>query len=371
MKPALIPAYGQGALSDLLPSIGSHLGMPNSTDRLHLPDAERYLVLLVDGLGAELLAAHAAEAPYLSSLEPRTITAGAPTTTASSITSLGTGLAPGAHGIAGYSFWYPEQQAVLNTLRWPAGLSGLDVQPQLTYFERLAKAGIGTGTIAPARFAGSGLTTVALRDPNFWPVHDETDAARRVELSVAATSVGDRNLSYCYERALDHAGHANGVDSVQWRHELSRADELARTLRQALPDTVRLVVTGDHGMLDVPAGARVLLEDEPELSRDVVVFAGEGRFRHLVTTPGTAEEVAERWRDRLAERAWVRTREEAVSAGWFGDISPRFASRFGDVIVAMADDGAILSRKLPEELKLIGMHGSLTSAELVVPLLID
>lgn len=369
MKAPQIPAYGQNTLADLLPSLGAHLGLPGS-DRLGLPAAERYLVLLIDGLGAEQLGEHAELAPFLTGLEQRTITCGVPSTTATSITSLGTGLAPGGHGIAGYTFWYPPKGQVLNALRWPADLSGLDVQPQLTFFERLNKAGIENGTIAPAAFADSGLTTVALRGARFWPVEDERDHRRRVELATAAVAAGNRNLSYCYERVLDHTGHGAGIDSPAWRAALAEVDALAASLREALPESVRLVITADHGMVDVPGDARVLVEDEPGLLTEVTAFAGEGRLRHLMVESGCSEQVAARWRARLGERAWVRTRAEAVTEGWFGETPNRLAHRFGDVIVAMADDGAILSRKLVGELSLVGMHGSLTSAEMGIPLLV-
>jgi hypothetical protein len=370
MNDPLIPAYGRSTLADLLPSIGAILGMPG-LDRIGLPRGDRYLVLLIDGLGADLLARHAELAPFLSAASPMFLTSGVPSTTATSITSLGTGLPPGSHGIAGYSFWYRPAEAVLNTLRWPSGLSGLDVQPQLTYFERTMKAGVQSGTVAPAHFASSGLTTVALRGATFWAVSEEGDLDRRTELAEAAVMTGERNLSYCYERVLDHTGHVHGVDSDPWREALSWVDSLARRLRERLPDSVRLVITGDHGMVDVPAASRVLVEDFPDLLDEVVAFAGEGRLRHLRVMPGAEERVADRWRVRLGERAWVRTRAEAVGQGWFGELSPRLADRFGDVIVAMADDGAILSRKLAGELGLVGMHGSLTHAEMVVPLLVE
>lgn len=371
MTGPLIPRYGEGTIADLLPSIGAWLGVPGATDRLGVPAADRYLVLLIDGLGAEQLRAFAERAPYLAGLGERTITSGVPSTTATSITSLGTGLVPGAHGLAGYSFWYPPIRDVLTTLRWPSRVSGEDVQPQLTFFERLQGAGVACGTIAPANFAGSGLTTAALRGPRFWPVTNEADLAGRVDLAVASVGFGERTVSYCYERALDHAGHPHGVGSPTWLEALTRADSLARRLRSALDDAVRLVVTGDHGMVNVPPGARLIVEDVPELLRDVTAFAGEGRLRQLMVTDGTADAVASRWRGVLGERAWVRTRDEAVAEGWFGELAPRFAGRFGDVLVAMADDGAVMSRKLPKELTLLGMHGSLTPAEMVVPLLID
>lgn len=366
----LVPGYGTGTLADLLPSIGAHVGLAGAVDRLGVPEAARYLVLLVDGLGAGQLRTYADQAPYLAGLGERTITSGVPATTATSITSLGTGLPPGAHGVAGYSFWYPPIRDVLTTLRWPSGVSGEDVQPQLTCFERLQRAGVACGTIAPANFAGSGLTTASLRGPRFWPVTNEADVAGRVELAVASAGSGERTVTYCYERALDHAGHPCGVGSPQWLAALAHADELARRLRGALDDSVRLVITGDHGMINVPASARLVVEDVPGLLRDVTAFAGEGRLRQLMVADGRADAVASRWREELGDRAWVRTRDEAVAEGWFGDLAPRFAGRFGDVLVAMADDGAVMSRKLAKELTLVGMHGSLTEAEMVVPLLI-
>lgn len=366
----VIPAYGVNTLADLLPSVGAHWGI-GPRDVLGLPESQRYVVLLIDGLGTEQLARHAEIAPYLSSLRGPALTCGVPSTTATSITSFGTGLVPGAHGVAGYSFWYPPLGEVLNALRWASGLYGIDVQPQLTSFERFAKAGIGTATVAPAAFAATGLTELALRDPNFLGVSDESDLDERAELVNTAAAIGERNLTYCYERLLDKTGHPEGVDSSAWRDALRWVDRLARVLRERLPDDVRLVITADHGMIDVAENARVVIEDEPDLLAGVTAIAGEARFRHLRTSAGMTREVAERWRHRLADRAWVLTRDEAIDAGWFGAMAPRFADRFGDVVVAMSDDGAILSRKFPGEFRLIGMHGSLTPAEMTVPLLID
>jgi hypothetical protein len=372
MTDPVVPAYGTGTIADLLPSIGAHLGLAGAADRLGLPAASRYVVLLIDGLGWGQRSLWARTAPFLDGLAAggRSLTSGVPSTTATSITSLGTGLTPGEHGIAGYSFRYPPLGRVLNTLQWPAEVHGLDVQPQLTYLERLAGAGVRTASVGPARFAGSGLTTVALRDPNFLGVVDEDDHALRLELVSDASSVGDRSVVYAYERSLDHTGHTHGVGSRQWLRTLARCDALARGLRTVLPSDTVLVITGDHGMVNVPAGARLVVEDEPGLLAGVSMFAGEGRFRQLYTAPGREAEVLGRWRDRLGDQAWVLGREEAFAAGWFGPVNPRFADRFGDVLVAMRGPGAVMSRTLPKELSLVGMHGSLTAAEMSIPLLV-
>lgn len=367
MKPRL-PDYGAASLADLLPSLGGVLAVPNAVDVIGLPSAAKFLVFLVDGLGASLLEEFAEHAPYLASLRGRELTCGVPSTTATSITSLGTGLPPGRHGLAGYSFWYPPARQVLATLRWPAEISALDVQPQLTFFERLGSAGVATAVIAPAHFAGSGLSTAALRGPAFLPVRDESDRARRVALAVEAMSLGERVVGYLYERNLDHAGHERGVGSTAWLRRLAEVDTLAQALRAGLPDEVRILITGDHGMVNVSKSNRLIVEDEPELLDGVSAFAGEGRFRQLMTAD--PETVAARWRDRLGETAWVRTRDEAAAEGWFGDLTASLAPRFGDVLVARCDDGAVMTRSLPREMALVGMHGSLTSAEMEVPLLI-
>ncbi len=369
MNEPVIPAYGTSTLAELLPAIGSHLGLTGAPDSLGLPDADHYVVLLIDGLGWHQRE-HWDVAPFLSGLAGQPITCGVPSTTATSITSLGTGLPPGAHGIAGYSFRYPATGKVLNTLQWPSAVHPLDVQPQLTYLERLASAGVRTATVGPARFAGSGLTTVALRDGTFLGVGNEDDHAQRIDLATDAAGSGDRSVVYVYERSLDHTGHSWGVGSLQWRTALARCDELARGLRDALPAATRLVVTGDHGMINVPMEARLVVENEPDLLAGVTTFAGEGRFRQLYTTPGGAEPVLQRWRERLGGQAWVVSRQQAFDAGWFGPVSPRMAERFGDVLVAMRGDGAVMSRTLPKEFSLVGMHGSLTAAEMTVPLLV-
>jgi predicted AlkP superfamily pyrophosphatase or phosphodiesterase len=176
---------------------------------------------------------------------------------------------------------------------------------------------------------------------------------------------------YAYEREPDHSGHTHGCQSDEWRAELVALDRHCERLRAALPNDVRLIITADHGMLDIPIGHRIVAEDEPPLMAGVSALAGEPRFRQLYVDQDRPERVAERWRDRLSARAWVRTRDEAIEDGWFGDLDEDLRERYGHVLVAMRGDWAVMTRELPRELTLIGMHGSLTAPEMLVPLLID
>jgi predicted AlkP superfamily pyrophosphatase or phosphodiesterase len=374
LPPLVLPAYGSSNLADLMPSIGAHLRVPGcSSDVLGLPPSSRYVVVLVDGLGWGLTRRAAREVPYLAGLlgDGRSITAGVPSTTVTSLTSLGTGLPPGQHGMVGYTSRVPDTGEILNALTWESDLVARAFQPRPTIFERAVRAGVAVSSVGLQRFQGSGLTEAALRGASFVPFEHERAEAERIKLVTGAAARGDRSLVYAYERQLDHVGHAQGSDSEDWLRQLIRVDAMCERLREALPDDVVLVITGDHGMIDVPAAHMIVAEDEPALMSGVSALAGEGRFRQLYVDRDRPERVADRWRDHLGERAWVRTRDEAIEEGWFGPVADDVRERYGHVLVAMRDSWAVMTRQFPRELSLVGMHGSLTEAEMVVPLLLD
>lgn len=364
----VLPAYGRGSVSDIMPAVCAKLGVRGAEDVLGLEDGDRWVVLLIDGLGDDLLAGSAEAAPFLSGLRADgwVITAGTPSTTVTSITSLGTGLPPGQHGMAGYSFRIHRRE-VLNALLWDSPTKGVELQPHGTWFERAEADGVAASTVTPARFEGTGLTESALRGARFVGVRDESDGEGWLRSVVAAARSAERTLVYAYERALDHVGHGAGVASPEWTKVLRAIDARARRLRAELPDDVRILITADHGMLDIPGRNFLLIEHEPSLSAGVRSFAGEGRLRHFYTEEPAA--VADRWADRLGDHAWVRTRDDAIDEGWFGPVDDRVRDRFGDVLVAMRTDWAVMSTQLPRELDIIGMHGSLTPVEMNVPLI--
>jgi predicted AlkP superfamily pyrophosphatase or phosphodiesterase len=327
----------------------------------------------VDGLGFELLCQHPDDAPFLHSLldGTRPATVGVPSTTATSLTSLGTGLPPGQHGMVGYTSRVPDTGEILNALTWESDLVARAFQPRPTFFERAMDGGVQVSSVGLERFQGSGLTEAALRGADFVPFEHERAEAQRIALVVRAAGRGDRSLVYAYERQLDHVGHAQGCNSEDWLRQLIRVDAMCERLREALPDDVALVITGDHGMVDVPPAHMILAEDEPDLMAGLSALAGEGRFRQLYVDEDRPERVAQRWRDHLGDRAWVRTRDEAVEEGWFGPVAEDVRERYGHVLVAMRDTWAVMTRQYPRELNLVGMHGSLTEAEMRVPLLLD
>ena len=229
--------------------------------------------------------------------------AGCPTTTATSMGSFGTGLTPGVHGLLGYEVLDPDRGVLLNELKWDAGTDPLRWQPYPTVFGTLASAGVAVTRIGNPEFRDSGLTAAALRGGNFIGakrLHARADAAVEV-------LAGHRPaLAYVYWGDVDAAGHAHGWRSPEWRRALRHADRELGRLARRLPQDTLLVVTADHGMVDVPHRDRVDLAEEPALARGVRVLGGESRFAQLYCEPGAAAGVMRRMAEAFGDRAWVR-----------------------------------------------------------------
>ena len=373
----VLPAYGSGALSDLLPAVLAALGVAGAPNPLGLAPTRRACVFLVDGMGARLIERNAEVAPYLAKAlrAGRGLTAGFPSTTAASIGSLGTGLPSGASGMLGYRVLVPGTSRMINLLRWDAPVDPVEWQPHETLFERAEREGVEVTQVTAARFQDSGLTRSVLRGGAFTGAESLPNrVAGALHTLRDAADRDARALVYLYYAELDAAGHLNGVDSESWRQQLAVVDATVRELADRLPAGTTLYVTADHGMVDVPADRRVDVDEDPELQVGVRLLGGEGRARHVYAKPGAARDVLQIWREALEDVAVVRSRQEAIYEGWFGppeSVDDRLTPRIGDVVAALLEDWAVVAtRREKLESRLLGMHGSLSAAEQEIPLLV-
>ncbi|GGV06062.1 alkaline phosphatase family protein [Actinomadura cremea] len=365
--PPPVPRYGTAALPDVTPSVLATLGVPGAANVLGLPPAARVCVLLIDGLGWEQLRAHRDEAPYLNALSGRAIDAGLPATTVTSIGSLGTGLPPGGHGLLGLQVAVPETGRLLNLLRWSddAGVDPCEFQPLPTVYERAAADGVAVGYVGARHLRKTPLSRAASRGVEYLAADALGELVGRAE---AALRAGDRAYVTVYHADLDATGHRRGVDSAEWRFQLRFVDQLAERIAGVLPPGALLCVTSDHGMVD--PGERLDVDRTPELQAGVALLGGDARCRYVYAEPGAREDVLAAWRAAVGDRAWVAPREEAVADGWFGPVAPGMAERIGDVVAVPHGDLAIVaSEREPWLEHMVGMHGSMISAERLVPLL--
>nr|WP_231550676.1 nucleotide pyrophosphatase/phosphodiesterase family protein [Actinomyces polynesiensis] len=364
-----LPPRGALRLTDVLGACVAALdpALPGAREearaRLGIGPAPQVLVLLVDGLGWVPLEARLGHAPVLRSHREDTtvVHTVVPSTTAAAITSFATGRLPGATRMVGYSV-----RAGGDTMKLLAFAEGVDPvlwQPCDTTFERLARVGVESAVVSPAAFAGSGLTRAALRGARHVGA---SGWDQRIRAALRELRAGTP-LVYLYWSDIDHTGHHHGVGSEEWTNALEEFDAGLRMLLAGLPEGVRAVLTADHGMVDTSPEWLLDLATRPDLDEGVAAIAGEARCVHVHARAGRGPEVLQRWRDVLADVAWVWRPGEMAEVLGEGPGS----AVVGDALVLMRGHHGVVDSRVQSagSIAQVGVHGSLTSDEMLVPVM--
>lgn len=128
------------------------------------------------------------------------------------------------------------------------------------------------------------------------------------------------------------------------------------------------MITADHGQVDVGDNVLAL---HPEVLSHVSFQSGEGRFRWLHARPGRVPALAETVEAHHGDTGWVRTRDETIDEGWWGPrVTDAARSRLGDVALVAREAVSYIDEADTGPYELLGRHGSLTAAEMLVPLLV-
>ncbi len=371
------PAPGDG-LASVLPAAlvalgaGTPHGIPVPV--WHLEPTRRVVVVLVDGLGARQLERASGHAPFLRTLRSPVadFRCGFPSTTATSLTSLGTGRPAGEHGIVGWQTGLRDGEQLFNHLGWRDGPDPIAHQPLTTLLQEAGRRDVNATTVSRGMFAGSGFTRAALRGGGFLPAETAEERAEGVLQALAQAGRRGRALVYAYWDEVDKAGHVHGPGSLEWGEALEAVDAFVADLVARAPEGTTVVVTSDHGMVDAPLVERRDLAYDEVLDAGVRLLAGEPRAPQAWCEPGAVDDVVATWREVLDGDAIVLSREEAVDAGWFGPVREGYERRVGEVVVAMLGGATVLDSHLlrPSILRLRGHHGSITDPETAIPLLV-
>ncbi|MEE8602619.1 alkaline phosphatase family protein [Euzebya tangerina] len=352
------PDYGAAWIGGVIP------GLCSSSPPDWLPDAavaaNRVVVLVLDGLGWSMLADHGTHLPTISGMTGRAVTCGVPSTTATGLSCITTGLTPAEHGLLGYRFGL--DQGVLNVLRWryDGGRKGPDaatLQPVPAFDGRPLP------TIVKSEFDGTGFTEAHLRGGHFrgW----QTPAVLRNQVALALQA-GSR-VVYAYYDGIDKVAHAHGLGDPMFTAELADTNRLVDDLLALIPSDGALVITADHGHVEV--GPDAIVGTDP-VDRLIARRAGESRFRSLYARPNKQQELLTACREVFGDRCWVFSRDELFDGGWFGPAGPpQHRRRIGDVVLAPFADIGIADPATPGEDQMASRHGSLTEEEMLVPLL--
>jgi len=330
--------------------------------------ATQIVLLVLDGLGWDQLQERLTLAPTLAGMTGGPITSVAPSTTATALTSIATGLPPSRHGVVGYRVRVRPAGAdgdeVLNVLRWRAGSNDARETVPPTDFQRTAAfGGAPVPAVTRAEFDGSGFTLAHLAGARFvgWRLASSVAVEVRAALAEGAPFV------YAYYDGIDRVAHAHGL-GAHYEAEVTAADRVVADVLDALPAGAALVVTADHGQVEV---GKSVVHLDPDILAACSLLSGEGRFRWLHAI-GDADELAAEVARQYGDVAWIATRDTLVADGWFGGpLTPAAAERMGDVAIVPHAPVAFVDPADVGELFLVSRHGSLTSAEMYVPLLVS
>lgn len=360
----LLPDYAGANVRGIVPSL---LGPTNWSGTLPgwfppgVDQARQAVLLVLDGLGWEQLLARRHLLPTLSGMTGGPITTVAPTTTATALSSIATGLTPAEHGLLGYRMLLRGE--VLNVLRWSAGGADrrrssppADVQPFPAFLGRAVPV------VSPADLQGTAFTEAHLRGSR--PVGWRAASAIAVEVG-HEVAAGERFV-YVYYGGIDKMAHERGFGDF-YDAEARSADRLVADLLEVLPPGVALLVTADHGQVQI---GDHIIEPDADLLALVAQQSGEGRFRWWHARPGAADDLVKAATERYEDVAWVVDRQQVIDEQWFGStMAPPIAARLGDVALVPFADVSFHDPADTGPFRLICRHGSMTPAEVLVPFL--
>lgn len=368
MQPMPIaPAYGRGCLTDLVPAMLGPGGVGTIPAAVGAPvavDTKKPIVLLVlDGLGRDQLNDRPELTPVMTAMGGSAITSVAPSTTATALTSITTGLTPGEHGIVGYRMMVDGD--VMNALRWGSTAQGDlrrtlppdSLQPYDPFL------GQRVDYVSKAEFARTGFTGAHLRGAH---LHGYRTTAVMVNEIGRVTREG-APFVYAYYDGVDKVAHEYGLDA-RYDAEVGFVDRLVGDVIAVVPTGTQVFVTADHGQVDCGHDLRPVAPDVLDLTESL---SGEARFRWLHARPGGEAALLDAAIEAHGTNTWVRSLEQMVDEGWLGaSVRSEVLDRYGSVALLPFEPFGFDDPDDGGPFELIGRHGSLTSAEMLVPLLV-
>jgi hypothetical protein len=140
-----------------------------------------------------------------------------------------------------------------------------------------------------------------------------------------------------------------------------------------LAGRARVVISADHGQVDVPPERRfVLPADDPLRARLVCPPTGEPTVPVFHVIEGEQSAFAAEFDERFGEHFVLLPTAEAERMRLFGPgaLSPRMRRRLGSFVGVAAEPAVFYIAPCDTGAKNVGVHGGLRAAEMFVPLIL-
>ncbi|MDI3512863.1 MAG: hypothetical protein PWP40_92 [Rhodocyclaceae bacterium] len=377
----VLPDYGADGLYGLASSLRHWLHESDAAWSFgEVAAGERALVVLlvIDGLGDRFLASEG-QGSALHAARRRSLTSVCPSTTASAVTTLMTGVSPAVHGLNGWFIHDHRFGGVVAPLpltqRGGPPLEAFRLLPRLcpapSMFHHACRP---VNVVSPAEIAFSRFSRHHARGAHIEPYEGMEDLGAAI-VAMADALAGSGGLIHAYYPTFDALSHAYGSRSPATRTCFGRLDDLFVRLQRALAGRdVRIVVTADHGFTDADPSRCVDLPPDGEVARMLAApLFGERRLAFCKVREGAAGEFEAWATDALAGKAVAVSGECVLNSGLLGPgaRNPRLRERVGTHVLLMEPGWTIVDHVEGETVhELIGVHGGLSADEMLVPLIV-
>jgi len=340
--------------------------------------AEHYVLILIDGMGMDLLARLPAEG-FLRSHLTGQLQSVFPSTTATALTALATAQWPCAHGVPGWWTYLERFHVSATTLPFVERFTGRpldrfgvraeDLYPVPSLWSGLKHAPV---SVVPARIADSVFNRYASgRTPQAgYAAISEAIAAIRDRLMQAAQPT----LTYLYLPQIDSLCHKKGTAHQAVADLLASLERQLAELAGGLAGRARVVVTADHGFLDTPEDSRFILTEDDELVSELVCPpTGDPTVPIFHVRPGREEAFVQGFAGRFGEAFALIAPEEAETLRLFGPEppSPVLRRRLGSFVGIAVQPAAICYQPAGEQAHVhAAVHAGLSRNEMLIPLIL-
>jgi predicted AlkP superfamily pyrophosphatase or phosphodiesterase len=373
-----LPDYRGGSLVNLMSSITCALGGSSPYPPLAMlpPEAlsgARHLVLLVvDGLGHQYLQSRAGA---LRRHLRGQLTSVFPSTTASAIPTFLTGLAPQQHGLTGWNMYFREIGAIVAPLPFrvrtgrhalrEAGVTPATLFGLTPLFDRLP---LPCHVVSPKNIIHSDFN-VALSGRAQRHGYDSLEEMAALIANLMRSAAP--SYVHAYWPQLDSLAHEHGIHSEEVATAFAALDAAFARLLDVAHDSV-VIVTADHGFIDV--NDTIDLDEHPALRETLLLpLCGEPRMAYAYVRAGREASFEEYVQSRLADRVQLFRSADVLRQGWLGpgEPHPALRDRLGDFVLIPRGQAILRDWIMGEKrYRHIGVHGGLSTAEMVVPLVV-
>ena len=356
-----------GRLSDVFTSALASVG-GGGENRLRLPKVRHSVVILVDGLGFENIRNSPAYARFLNSKSEHSIRCEFPSTTATSITGFATGVRSGVHGLIGYAAYDRFHGKVMNLL---TGWSSVEEAAEFKQVPALSEntGSVKVAMVGPAAYETSGFTELTMKSAEYLPAKSISE---RFQWARKLLRGNESTITYLYIPELDQLAHRFGVGSQNWLNGLEDFDHEISKFVAVLGAGVGVLVTADHGVIDVPDSSHIYLDSFDWYREGTIHTAGDPRCNFVYLTDGSAlADFRAKLEETFGASAYICSPEELIQGNWMIACTPEVRRLLPDLYIIWKDAVVAYDRRFAKEshLRMIGQHGSISDTELRVPLI--